>query len=157
MQSLSKGYCLVSYPHALFLICGAKSFPANDFRGCIPRISFWNFFTNSHLQKELIILLCYFRVDSSTLSVCHPFQWLCLRRTTSDWRISTQAAAEDDEICTEFTSPPSRTSSGMLEAVSIKPNSPELDLNFDSHELGFWADVGVKSSCQGTANGVSCV
>lgn len=62
-----------------------------------------------------------------------------------EWKISTKAAAAEEEECSEFTSMPSRSSSGMMEAISIKPNSPELDLNFDGHDFGFFGDVGAKT------------
>ena len=72
---------------------------------------------------------------------------LYLRRTVPDWKISTKAVAtEDEEECSEFTSMPSRSSSGMIEAISIKPNSLDIDVNFfDGHDLGFFGDVGAKT------------
>lgn len=70
---------------------------------------------------------------------------LSVRRNIPDWKISTKAAAAaEEEECSEFTSVPSRTSSGMVEAISIKPDSPELDVNFDGHDFGFFGDVGAK-------------
>lgn len=70
-----------------------------------------------------------------------------------DWKISTKAAAAaEEEECSEFTSVPSRTSSGMVEAISIKPDSPELDVNFDGHDFGFFGDVGAKHFYRPTSN-----
>lgn len=54
-----------------------------------------------------------------------------------------QAHEDDDDFCSEFTTPSRSSSTCLVGAVSIQPTIPFPEADFDSNCLGFFGDVGV--------------
>lgn len=76
----------------------------------------------------------------------HTGNNLLVSCSLSNWTITTRAPADrNEDVCSEFVSTPTRSSSVMTGASSVLPDTPELDVSFDSYELGFWSDVGVRT------------